>query len=251
MKETAINAAKEAGRFLKERMGKIETINIKGKDDFVTDVDQQAEKIIKNIITSAYPAHNILAEESGHKNNHSDYTWIIDPLSSTTNYIHSLHLFSVAVAVLKDNKPIIGVVYDPLREEIFSAEKGKGAFLNNQKIIVSKVTTLNNSLICLTLKKKTNGEEEKSTTYFKKLFPLSTIKMMGSTAVHLCHIACGRIEGFIETKSDIFATPAGKIILEEAGGSITDSMGSEWTLDSKDCIATNGIIHNELLQVIK
>lgn len=246
-KDTATEAAKKAGFHLKEHLGKISDITLKGRNDFVTNLDVECENIIKKIIKDTYPVHGIVAEESEIENSDSEYTWFIDPLSGTTNYIHSLPFFSVAIALRKDKDFILGVVYDPLLDELFMAETGRGAYLNNQKVTVSLKSQLEDAIICLTLKKKTPGQEKESVTYFERLFPITTVKIMGSTALHMCYVACGRSEGFIEVKSDVFATPAGKVILEESGGMVTDFGGKAWTPESLNVIASNKSVHYLLL----
>lgn len=247
-KDIATEAAKRAGLHLKENLGKISDITLKGKNDFVTNLDIECENIIKKIIKETYPVHGIVAEESEIENSDSEYTWFIDPLSGTTNYIHSLPFFSVAIALRKGDNFILGVVYDPLLDELFIAEAGQGAYLNNQKITVSPKSQLEDAIICLILKKKTSEQERESVTYFERLFPITNVKIMGSTALHMCYVACGRSEGFIEVKSDIFATPAGKVILEESGGAVTDFWGKAWTPESPNVVASNKSVHSLLLE---
>lgn len=249
-KEIAINAASEAGKILLDNLGKIKSAELKQKKDYVTNVDRLVEDKIKEIIKSRFPNHNIVTEESEVENRKSEYTWFIDPISSTTNFIHSLPHFAVSIALRKNNDFVLAVVFDPFYDELFCAEKGNGSFLNNSRIQVSDVEKISRSIICVGIYNRGDANIKEGIEYFKNVVEEGSFRRIGSTALEICYIACGRVEAHINKHSDIFAIPAGKLILEEAGGKLTDFENKNWNLESKSIIATNGKIHDELVKLI-
>jgi myo-inositol-1(or 4)-monophosphatase len=249
--ETAKECVLKGGEILVNNLGNIKNIFNKNAFDIATNLDIEVENEIKSIIQERYPNHNIIAEESDILDNQSDFTWYIDPLSCTLNYVHQLPFFSVDVALMKNNQILVGAVFDPRMEELFSAEKGFGANLNGKSISVSSNTDLMESVITMILDKSTEEALRKSRRLFDRFFPITNIRIIGSTALHLCYVACGRSEAFMELYSDIFSTPAGKIILEESGGKVTDFSGDNWTCDSPNVFASNGKIHTAALAYLK
>ncbi len=248
IKDIAFDAVKEAGKILMNNIGQIKTIHLKQKNDFLTNVDVEAENKIKEIIKTAFPHHSFVAEESEIEKNSTPFTWYIDPISSTMNYVHGLPHFAVAISLREHDQFIFSVVLDPFFHELFYAEKGAGAYCNDKKIHVSSINNLSSSIVSLVLNNK--GTKD-SLHYFEDTFNnIATYRRLGSLALELCYIASGRIEGMAYTKTDIFSLPAGKVILEEAGGKITDFDGVPWDILSKNIIASNGKIHNEFVKVV-
>lgn len=246
-KETAIKAVKSAGKILITNLDKDNEVRFKAHPhDYVTNIDIQSENLIKEILKLEFPGHSIIAEESEIEEKSSLYTWFIDPLSSTANYIHRFPHFAVAVALRYQNEFILGVVYDPFFDELFVAEKDQGATLNNQPIRISKVSEVDQAMILPVMHTTDTAE------YVQKILRLKAggMRHIGSTALQLCYIACGRAEAYINNDSDVFAIPAGKIILEEAGGRVSDFQNQDWNLDSKTILASNDLVHNDLISVL-
>lgn len=249
----AIEAAKDAGLFLKNNVGKIKTIERKyGQErNLVTEIDKISEKIIIEKIKNHFPDHDILAEESGSKHaSKSDYKWIIDPLDGTTNFTHGLPIFCVSIGVEKNGEIIIGVIYDPNLNEIFVAEKGNGAYMNDKKIHVSKIATLSHSLLVTgfpyNIAENPNNAIERFITF---LYHSQAVRRMGSAAIDLAYVAAGRYDGFWEVALNPWDVAAGSLIIMEAGGVITDFSGKSFNVYCKEVLASNGLIHKEMISV--
>jgi myo-inositol-1(or 4)-monophosphatase len=250
-KDIAIKAALRAGRFIKNSVGKIEEISHKGRDNIVTDVDKKAETMIIKDILAAFPDHSILSEESEPRSGLAPYTWIVDPLDGTTNFAHAFPFFCVSIALEKSGRIVLGVVYDPIREELFFAEKGRGAYLNGKKIHVSKVKKLTDSFLATGfsygIKRK-----DRNISYFRKLLTRTqAIRRAGSAALDLCYVACGRFDGFWEMDLHPWDSAAGTLIVEEAGGKVTRFDRSPYSPYDKNILATNGQIHNIMSSFLK
>jgi len=252
LKNVAIKSVKEAGIILMDNLNKIRSIELKQRNDYVTNVDIEAENKIKAVIKSNFPEHSIIAEESEIEKKESEYTWFIDPISSTENYIHALPHFAVSIAVKKNNGFILATVYDPYYKELFYAEKGRGAFLNDEKINVSNINSISRSIFCVGIHNKGNVKVTEGIKYFKKIISnFAVFRRIGSTSLQICYVACGRIEAHINNHSDIFAIPSGKLILEEAGGIVTDFDNNPWDFNSKNVVASNKKIHKSLIDLLK
>ncbi|MFH1978707.1 MAG: inositol monophosphatase family protein [Candidatus Aenigmatarchaeota archaeon] len=250
-KEVAIKAAKEAGKLLVEKFGDIHHIKDKGLKEDVTNVDMEAEKIILSEIKKHFPDHNILSEESGEENKSSEYTWIIDPIDGTTNYSVRNPFFNTSIGLAKNNEIILGVIYAPIINELFVAEKGKGAFLNDKKISVSDEQSLSKCLITF-CHGKTDEDLKKISEIFGKLKKAAKdFDRMKSGALELAFVAAGRFGGFIYNNVRPWDVAAGILLVKESGGKVTDFEGNEWDLTKKNLVATNGKIHEELLKNIK
>lgn len=250
----AINSALKAGNILVNNIGKISKRNIKLKKafDFVTHIDKKSEEIIINTIKRKFPEHRFLSEESIHDKEISGYRWIIDPLDGTTNFIHQYMLFSISIALQKDGEIVLGVIYDPVKKELFTAQKGRGAFLNNKPIHVSKTSKLKDSLIITGFPFRNKSVIDKYIAIFKKLFlKVSDIRRDGSAALDLAFVACGRCDGFFEIGLSPWDIAAGSIIIKEAGGIITDFTGNDSFLKTGNIVAGNKKIHNGILKEIK
>lgn len=250
---TAIEAAKEAGKFLKMNLGKVKNIERKKEEiNLVTEIDKGSEKKIIEHIKNKFPNHSILAEESGETSKTSEYKWIIDPLDGTTNYTHSFPVFCVSIALEYKGEVILGVVYDPNLDELFYAEKGKGAFLNGKKISVSKTDKLIKSMLATGFPYNVKENPDNCIEHFVNfLMEAQAIRRLGSAALDLVYVACGRLDGFWEVNLNPWDVAAGKIIIEEAGGKITDFYGNKFNIYTKGVVASNGLIHQQMLEVIK
>jgi myo-inositol-1(or 4)-monophosphatase len=226
-------------------------ISHKGRDNIVTDVDKKAEAMIIKDILAAFPGHSILSEESEPRSGLAPYTWIIDPLDGTTNFAHAFPFFCVSIALEKSGRVVLGVVYDPIREELFFAEKGRGAYLNGKKIHVSKVKKLIDSFLATGfsygIKRK-----DRNISYFRELLTRTqAIRRAGSAALDLCYVACGRFDGFWEMDLHPWDSAAGMLIVEEAGGKVTRFDRSPYSPYDKNILATNGHIHNKMSSFLK
>ncbi len=249
----AIEASKEAGRFLKINLGKVKNIQTKKEEiNLVTEIDKETEKKIVEFIKSKFPHHSILAEESGEAKLDSGYKWIIDPLDGTTNYTHSFPVFCVSIALEHKGEVILGVIYDPNFDELFWAEKGKGAFLNGKKISVSKTDKLIKSMLATGFPYNVRENPDNCIEHFVNfLMEAQAIRRLGSAALDLAYVACGRLDGFWEVNLNPWDVAAGKIIIEEAGGKVTDFYGNKFSIYTKGIVASNGLIHEQMLEVIK
>jgi myo-inositol-1(or 4)-monophosphatase len=253
MKRTAIKAAKEAGKIILHYYSK--NVNAMSKENtynLVTEADIAAENKIISIIKNNFPAHSLLTEESGEEIHNSDYCWVIDPLDGTNNFYHKFPMFCVSIALYKKGKPLIGVVFDPLKNEFFCAEKNEGAYLNNKKIKVSNANTLKKSLLAFGFYYERGLLMRKSLGQMKKFFyeNVHGIRRTGSAALDLCYTACGRFDGYWELKLNPWDYAAGSLILTEAGGRITDVQGKRYHLMMGNVAASNGKIHKYMIRIL-
>ena len=248
----AINAARAAGKILKENFGKCLKIDFKGEIDLVTDIDRMSEETIIEIIRDEYPDHQILAEESEGQKGTSSYKWIIDPLDGTTNYAHGYPCFSISIALEEDGDILLGVIYNPIHEELFTAERGKGSFLNRRKIKVSSADMLTYSMLATGFPYDLRESQNNNLKHFNNFIIRSqAIRRAGSAALDLCYVAMGRFDGFWEPKLSPWDVAAGSLIVKEAEGMVTDFEGGKFDIYSKEILATNGRIHNEMVDVLK
>lgn len=251
---SAFRAAMLAGRHIVQNLGRIsrEDISMKQASDFVTRVDRESEDLIVTAIKKEFPEHDFLAEESVKTARTGEYRWIIDPLDGTTNFIHEYPVFSVSIALEYKNEIILGVVFDPLRNEMFTAEKRKGAFLNGQPIKTSAISDAKNSLIATGFPFRNKHMIDPYLELFKKLFhKVSDIRRAGSAALDLANLACGRYDGFFEIGLSPWDMAAGSIIIKEAGGVVSDFSGSRDYLSTGNIVAGNPALHVEILGEVK
>ncbi|MDR4503917.1 MAG: inositol monophosphatase [Candidatus Scalindua sp.] len=254
MKRTAIRAAKEAGKIILAYYSKSVTAHKKGDTyNLVTAADIAADKAIIRIIKERFPTHSLLTEESGEETNRSDYCWIIDPLDGTNNFYHRFPMFCVSIALYKKGRPLIGVVYDPVKKELFYAEKKGGAYLNNKRIEVSNANKLDKSLLSLGFYYERGTLMRKSLDQMKRFFyeNVHGIRRTGSAALDLCYTACGRFDGYWELKLNPWDYAAGSLIVMEAGGKITDIQGKTYDIMMKNIVASNGKIHKNMLKILE
>ncbi|MDH3830894.1 MAG: inositol-1-monophosphatase [Gammaproteobacteria bacterium] len=249
----AIRAARSAGNVIIRNLGKLDTLAIHTKDrnDFVTEVDRQAEQEIIYILRKAFPGHGILAEESGFQEG-DEYQWIIDPLDGTTNFLHGFPQFAVSIAMRHKGRLEHGVVYDPLRQEIFSASRGAGATLNDQRLRVTSRKTLEGSLLGTGFPFKSQQHLEVYLEMFRALFPQTAgIRRAGSAALDLAYVAAGRLDGFWEIGLSIWDMAAGVLLIQEAGGLSSDFSGGHDHLESGNIVAGNPKLFAEILKTIR
>lgn len=251
-RELAIRAAKEAGDILRKNLGKIKRIDYKGRVSLVTDIDRLAEERVLSIIREKYPSHDILTEESRIKEKGNQYKWIIDPLDGTTNYVHGYPRYCVSIALEKDGEVILGVVYDPVPDELFLAEKEKGATLNGKRISVSKIDELDKSLLATGFPyDRRKKADEYLKLYGEFMLNSQGIRRDGAAALNLCYTANGRFDGFWEEQLAPWDVAAGSLIVTEAGGRVTDFKGDRFDIYEREILASNGKIHREMEEIIK
>ena len=248
---TAIRSAKIAGTIINKRIDTSKRVTYKGIVDLVTDVDKLCEQNIINTINRRFPEHSILSEEIGGIEKSGNYKWIVDPLDGTTNFFHSYPFVSVSIAVEYKGKIIVGVVYDPVKKELFHAVKGKGAFLNNKKIHVSKVKVIGQSLLSTGFPYDLRTSSENNIeNWIKFIRQAQAVRRDGSAALDLCYVAAGRFDGFWEMKLKPWDVAAGFLIIREAGGMVTDFKGSPYSIYTNHIVASNAFLHDLLLGVL-
>ncbi len=256
----AESIAREAGALLREYYHRGVTAEYKGDVDLVTEADRASEKLIVARLKEQLPEHGVYGEEGSRQGLDREFRWYIDPLDGTTNFAHGFPAFCVVLgceqrnAGLKadeDGEMVAGVVYDPLRDEMFSAAKGQGATLNGKPIHVSKVKKLQESLVATGF--PSQKRHLSPNVHFYQEFTLRShgVRRAGSAALDLAYVACGRLEAFWEIKLNPWDTSAGYLLVEEAGGKITHFDGSKFTLDSREVFASNGLIHGEMQQLFE
>ena len=251
IKRIGIAAAYKGGGVLMAHFGKISKIDKKGAIDLVTEADTESESAIIDIIKNVFADHTILAEESGLNKGDADHQWIIDPLDGTTNFAHQIGLFSISIAFSLKGETVFGLVLNPLTRELFTAVKGKGASLNGKQIAVSKVTTVSDSFLVTGFPYNLRDHFEPLLTRFSKCLKVSQgVRRLGSAAIDLCFLACGRFDGFWEQNLRPWDTAAGELIAREAGAIVTDFSNKPFTIDNKEILATNGKIHKEMLSLL-
>ncbi|HET7132092.1 MAG TPA: inositol monophosphatase family protein [Gammaproteobacteria bacterium] len=253
MVNIAIRAARRAGELMIRQLNQLESLKVteKGKNEFVTQVDKAAEAAIIEIIRDHYPDHAILAEESGAAGDH-EVQWIIDPLDGTTNYVHGFPVFSVSIAVARRGELEHGVVYDPLRQEIFSATRGQGAQLDGRRIRVSKRTTIQQALVATGFPFRANLVHIDRYLDMLRAVMLesSGVRRPGSAALDLCYVAAGRVDAFFELGLAKWDIAAGALIIREAGGRISDFRGGDGYLDSGNVVAGNPKVYAALSKLL-
>ena len=252
LKSTLLKAATAAGMLIKERINGNFSIEKKsGPNDLVTEVDKASEAMIMNIIQENFPDHFILSEEVGEIKMDSSYKWIIDPIDGTVNFANGIPLCCVSIGVEKDGEMILGAVYNPMMDEFFFAEKGAGAFLNEKQIHVSDQTQVLHSCLVTgfpyTYLDMENGPLDIFARLVRKGIP---VRRLGSAAIDLCWVAAGRFDGYYEHKLNAWDSAAGFLLVEEAGGKVTNFKGDPHSPYQPQLVATNGLIHNELLRWI-
>lgn len=247
----AIELAREAGTLIKDRLYDERDVTMKGRVDLVTDADQAAERIIAGGLTSSFPDHRLIAEEGARGNDTSPYGWVIDPIDGTTNYAHRLPQFAVSIALEYLGDPVLGVVYDPMRDELFRARIGGGAFVNDRPIHVSDTNELIASLLASGF---SYNIEERALSYALWMDinnQAQGLRRAGAAALDICYVAAGRLDGYFERPVNAWDIGAGAIIVLEAGGRLSSLEGEAFGLYDRTITATNGRIHDQLVDAIR
>ncbi len=248
----AVEAAEEAGRIQRRWLEREKQVTFKGEVNLVTEVDKNCESRIVERIRKAFPDHNLLTEETPMPTTHSPYKWIIDPLDGTTNYAHGYPCFAVSIALEIAGQVILGVVLDPLRNERFTALQGQGAFLNGRRLAVSHIERLTHSLVATGFPYDLRESKENNLDHFNRfVFKAQAVRRDGSAALDLCYVAAGRFDGFWELKLYPWDVAAGKLMVEEAGGRVSDFKGGPVSIYAKEILASNGRIHGEMVVVLQ
>jgi myo-inositol-1(or 4)-monophosphatase len=240
--------AHEAGALLMDYFDKHIKIEYKGDADLVTAADRKSEALIRERIHRLWPDHDVLGEEGGLRDSGSEYRWYVDPLDGTTNFAHGYPVFCVSLALEHKDEMIAGLCFDPTRNETFTAERGKGSRLNGSPIHVSKTTKLAESLVATGFPSHKRHKNPNIHFYHQITLRTHGVRRAGSAALDLCSVACGRFDGFWEFNLNPWDTAAGVLIVEEAGGRVTNFSGGPFQLDSRETLASNGIIHAAFLQ---
>jgi len=238
--------AREAGSLLMSYFGKV-SVEYKGDADLVTQADRASEKLIVERIRKQWPEHDLIGEEGSRRQTGSDFCWYIDPLDGTTNFAHGYPVFCVSMALEYKGRRIAGVVYDPSRDEMFAAEKGGGSSLNGRAIHVSGIARLKESLVATGFPSHKRHKNPNIHFYHQITLRSHGVRRAGSAALDLCYVACGRMDGFWEFNLNPWDTAAGVLMVEEAGGRVTNFNGGSFELNSREVLASNGIIHEELV----
>lgn len=246
-------AAEEAAKILLEYFGKDFEIGRKlDYSDLVTEVDKKSEAKIIEVINKYFPDHNVLAEEGGDQNKKSDFVWIVDPIDGTVNYAHALPIFCVSIALEIKGEVSLGVVYNPVSGEKFTAEKGKGAYFNGKKIGVSETELLKDGFLVTGFAYGVKRSNDRSLEHFVNFVKMGLpVRRLGSAAMDICYVACGKFDAFWEFNLNPWDVAAAYLILLEAGGRVTDFEGSNYSIYNKQILASNGKkIHEEMIEVL-
>jgi myo-inositol-1(or 4)-monophosphatase len=250
-KSFAVELARKSGALLRKKFTKTHKIHYKGAINLVTEADKMSEDLIIGAIRRNFPDHGILSEESPAIAGIAKMRWIIDPLDGTTNYAHGYPIFCVSIALEKEDNVILGVVYDPMREEMFVAERGRGAYLNGKKLAVSPLKNISRSLLATGFPYDIRESKDNNLDYFNSMAKkVQAIRRAGAAALDLAYLAAGRFDGFWELKLKPWDTAAGCLMVTEAGGAISDIKGGKWHLYSPTLLASNGLIHKQMIKVL-
>lgn len=251
MLETAIEAARRAGQAVAARFPAARNVTVKGYRDIVTETDFIAERVVVETIRTRYPDHSVVSEEAGTSLTNSDYRWVIDPIDGTTNYARHLPICAVSVALVKGARPILGAIYDPLRDEMFSAQIGAGANLDGKPLRVSGVNALAEALFGFDWG---HADQVRTQTVrnVSRVAPLCrTVRGLGSATLALAYVAAGRLDGYLNLALKAWDTAAGLVLVAEAGGRLSAPDGRPYVYTDAGCLATNGQIHDEVLSRLR
>ena len=249
----AIETARDAGQILLEKFGRKINITKKGDINLVTEADLASEALIIERIKSYYPKHSILAEEAGNAvtiGGENTWKWIIDPLDGTTNYAHGYPCFCVTLALEHDGEVVIGVTFDPTRNELFASERGRGASLNNKPIRVSETEEMGNALIVTGFPYDFKDRADFARHFEDMLLSTRGVRRDGSAAIDMAYVACGRFDGFWEEGLNPWDVAAGVLLIEEAGGQVSYYNGSKFSIYTPPIAASNGLIHDKMLKIL-
>jgi len=253
MKEVLLEATMEAGKIIQHYFnGTFKIENKSSINDLVTEVDKMSEDKVISIIKLHFPGHSIISEEAGEAMQVSDYQWIIDPIDGTVNFAHGIPICCVSIGLKHKDEMLYGAVYNPMMNELFFAEKGKGATLNGTPISVSKKSDFKTACLVTGFPYKWPNNAEHPIKVFERFILQGLpVRRLGSAAIDLCWVACGRFDGFWEYNLSSWDIAAGYLIVQEAGGKVTNFYGDPYNVFDKETLATNGLIHDEMLRLIK
>ena len=250
-KKVAIDSAKAAGKLILENLNKVKSCSFKAKSDIVTEIDIQAEKIIMDIIKTNFPAHSIHSEETGFIDNKSPYLWVIDPIDGTMNYYHRMSPFRVAICLVENNLPIITAIYNPVKDNLYFAEKGKGAFLNNKRINVNSNFELKKSVVMTHISSKKEARARTITALGNIFNKTLHMRILGSGIAAMTYIAEGKFDVFFNVATHPWDILPGALLVEEAGGIVTDIQGKKIDLKSTSILVSNGTVHSDILKLLE
>jgi myo-inositol-1(or 4)-monophosphatase len=248
--EVAVAAAKAAGEVLRSGFGQRQEVRYKGEVDLVTEADEKAEQKIKATLQEAFPAYEILTEESGRLPGQGDYRWIVDPLDGTTNYAHGLPLFSVSVALERAGEVVLGVVHDPMAQETYAAERGNGATLNGRLIKVSDTEELIQALLATGFPYERDDMSATLDLFGRFAVLTQSMRRLGSAALDMCYVGAGRLDGYYERGIQAWDIAAGLLLVKEAGGFVSDFRGSDRMLEQGQVLAANDQLHSKLHKLV-
>jgi myo-inositol-1(or 4)-monophosphatase len=248
--ETAVEIAREAGSLLATYFERRVAFELKGEFDLVTEADRASEKLVVERLRSYFPTHTIVAEEGGGSQQSSEFRWFVDPLDGTTNFAHSFPTFNVTLGLERGGEPLVGVVYDPIRQEMFTAERGAGAYLNNRRIHVSNTRHLGDSLASTGFPSRKRHHNVNIHFYYQLAMASHGVRRTGSAAIDLAYVACGRLDFFWEFGLKPWDMAAGALLVQEAGGRVTDMKGAPHHVTaSEHILADNGALHDEVIGI--
>lgn len=257
----AQRAARAAGKVLLAKQREVHAVRYKGKRDIVTDADYAAERVIMQTIRARFPKDHFLSEEGNAREHrhlwvqanasHDFALWIIDPLDGTTNYARGFNIFCTSIALYQAGHVQIGVVYDPITNELYSAERGHGAYLNGKPIHTSTVRSFDEAVFGAEWARAPRTRQRASQIFARILQRTMTGRALGSAALSLCHVAAGRLDGYMHLSLSPWDVAAAALIIEEAGGKVTTPSGTAWTVHSKAYVASNGYLHNTILKYFR
>ena len=253
MLNTAVKAARKAGAIITRASFDVDKLTIRAKrqHDFVSEVDHAAEEAIISVLKDAYPGHGFLAEESGYRDKQAEHLWVIDPLDGTTNFLHGFPQYCVSIGLLHKGKPTQAVIFDPTRNELFTATKGAGAYLNDRRIRVSKTDKMDGALIGTGFPFKVIDDVDDYLRMLKNVMKTTSgVRRPGAAALDLAYVACGRIDGFWEIGLSPWDMCAGALLIREAGGLVADLEGNDGYLDKGEIVAANSKLFSALLQTL-
>ena len=250
-----VKACRKASKTLIRDFGEVENlqVSLKGPGDFVTNCDKKVEKILIDELLKARPSYSILSEEIGEINNDDSFKWIIDPIDGTSNFLHGVPHFAISVGLEHNKEIICGIIYDPIKDEMFTAEKGNGSYLNNQRMRVSSRSKLEDCMIFTGgPKREAKNRELALKEYYKfSIKVLTPIRKLGSASLDMAYVAAGRCDGFWQRNLNYWDIAAGIILVKEAGGFVTDFNGENEYIQNKTILATNAKINKEMIEILK
>lgn len=249
--ENAIEIAHDAGSLLRSYFERSVSFELKGEFDLVTVADRASERLVVDRLNALYPEHSILAEEGSGRETGSDYRWYVDPLDGTTNFAHGYPVYNVTLALEKAGEMILGVVFDPSRSELFSCEKGSGAYLNGRRIRVSRADRLGDSLVATGFPSRRRHQDVNVHFFYQLAMACHGVRRGGAAAIDLASVACGRLDGYWEFGLSPWDMAAGRLLVEEAGGVCADMKGAPHNLGGPHILADNGLIHGEILRLFE